>query len=411
MKVSIVCPSWPPSLEGEGEHALQIGERLSERGHIVSVLTNRQAFPRRPAALAVHAIMTGWRWRNLSSLLRSLRRQQPDAVLLVFTPWQFGNHPMVTFLPTLLRWLRPSARLLVLFESSRTPPPGNVAVRLGRKILESLTGARGASYDFGTLLRDSAAVAVLGPSILDSLVSHAEGLAQRALVIPPSPLVASPTAASLAPRERARIRAALGIDSDALVLAYFGYVYRGKGLETLLEAMRLLLQDSAPSTHLLMVGGGRGVPQAAGEPSRHAAYEASLVELSQTLGVSARVHWLGGYETGSDAPGEALVAADMAVLPFDDGAELRRSSIAVVAAAGLPLVTTLPSYREPAFEHGQTAYLVKASAPHELRNAVLRIAGDPALRVTLRRGASELHQRHYSWGAAIDSIERALQAG
>jgi len=131
--------------------------------------------------------------------------------------------------------------------------------------------------------------------------------------------------------------------------------------------------------------------------------------LAERLGVSALIAWPEGYVGGSEAPSMHLVAADVAVLPFDDGAELRRSSIAVVAALGLPIVTTQPSLHEPAFVAGQSMLLCPPRDAEAIVDAVCRICDDPELRARLQRGALELASEWFSWDGAIRKMTSALE--
>jgi len=108
--------------------------------------------------------------------------------------------------------------------------------------------------------------------------------------------------------------------------------------------------------------------------------------------------------------GRQLLAADLAALPFDDGAELRRSSIAVVAAAGLPLVTTRPSAAEPAFTDRHNVLLCPPRDPHALAAAIAAIADDATLRYELRRGSLALAESHFSWRRAISAMVDALSS-
>jgi polysaccharide biosynthesis protein PslF len=404
MKTLLISPSFPPASEGEAEHALQIARRLAEVGHQVTVLTNRRDRVRQVPTVRVDALAQGWGFAQLPTLWRYLREQRADAVLLIYTAWLFDNSPMVTFLPTLARWACPSARVLVMVETEHGPPVAGLAGRMGRKLLALLAGGKGVDYGFGTLLRDADVVVALGPTILDKLAAHHAGLQQKALLVPPPPLVAVPHA--IGAQERRGARAQLGLGPDVLVLAYFGYVYPGKGVETLLAALQLLAQ-AGQSVHLLMVGGGRNADGSSN--GQHAAYEARMVERSRQGELNGRVSWRSGYESGSDAPSADLLAADIAVLPFDDGAELRRSSIAVVASLGLPIVSTFPRQPEPAFIDGESMCMVAPQNLYALAAALQSVAANPAQARRLSLGAQDLVRQWYSWASAIDRIDAALR--
>jgi glycosyltransferase involved in cell wall biosynthesis len=360
--------------------------------------------PAAPTGFQLHAEVAGWRWRDAPALRAHIRRLEPDGVLMIYTAWLFDDHPMAGFLPTWLRRWRPGLPVLSLVEIPFPAPPGNLAVRLGRKLAAWWAGGPGVDFGFGTLLRDSSAVAVLGPSVLEDLKPRCAGLGQRALVIPPPPLVRLPADRSQAVREQARAR--LGAAPGCLLLAYFGYVYAAKGVETLLAALQAL-RAQGREVRLVMAGGGRGLPGAVDEA--HQAFEARMQALAAELGVDRFVAWPPGHAGDSEAMGLDLLAADIAVLPFDDGAELRRSSIAVVTAMSLPLITTRPAREETAFVHDHNCYLCAPRDAAALAAAVVAVADDPARRQRLTAGSQALAHEWFSWSAATTQMIRALQ--
>jgi glycosyltransferase involved in cell wall biosynthesis len=403
MRVLVISPSLPPAAEGEAEHGLQISERLAARGHNVTVVTHDRYAE--PAARPTGPVwgMAGWRWRDLPRLIAHLRRSRAEGVVLIYTARLFDEHPMITFLPTVLRLCLPASRLVVLVEIHRAPFIRGRAVRLVRKLAAMLAGSQGLDYGYGSLLRDAHGVAALGPTILQHLLPHAPGLGRRGFVIPPPPLVTRPAGFDGPARLRARQR--LGADNSTCLLAYFGFVYPNKGVETLLDALSLLVRAGRP-VRLVMAGGGRAKADMGGPALTP--YEATLAARAQALGVAGHMVWADGYAAGADTVAQDLLAADLAVLPFDDGAELRRSSIAVVAEMGLPLVTTTPTHDEPAFQHGHNVWLCPPGDAAALDAAVSQVIDDPMLRARLHAGSLDLARQWFSWDLGMGRIEAWL---
>lgn len=407
MRIVIVSPSFPPAASGEAEHCCQFAERLSSAGHDVTVLTTWQAAPTPARGCRLLATMKSWRWRQMPRLAGHLRKLRPDAVLLIFTAWMFGHHPMITFLPTLLRWLLPAARLVTLVEVYHHEAPRSATARAGRWVFRALAGGSAVDDAFGTLLRDSQTVAVLGPTIASRLQAHDASVHERTILIPPPPLLLPAADTSPSARERARLH--LGATARDSLIAYFGYVYPGKGVATLLTALQILRRQGRP-VRLVMAGGGR-IAGAAPADDHNGRYESQMKALTTNLGLDDAVIWPEGYGQDTDRAARHLLAADLAVLPFDDGAELRRSSIAVVAASGLPLVSTAPAVPEPAFVHGVNLLLCRPGDPAALAAAVGRVIDDVELRARLHRGALALAHDWFSWGSAVAKIVEAAQGG
>ena len=225
--------------------------------------------------------------------------------------------------------------------------------------------------------------------------------------------------------DRALWRADHGISPEMTLLAYFGFLNSTKGIDTLLRSLSLLRKrhpgEAAPY-RLVMVGGGLG----SSDPTNKTT-ASQLDELARTLGVDDLLLW-----TGFVAPQEvsaALLSADMAVLPFADGASFRRGSLLAVLEHALPVITTLPTKDEgrrtkedgpttgdrkntmselrgqgselspsswPTLEHEVNCLLVPPGEPEALADAIERLACDPALQASLRGGARKL-ARFFGW--------------
>lgn len=403
MKLLLVSPALPPHQAGEAEYASLLTRQLVSQGHEVSVLTEaqhgRDAATHQGARL--HAVMQTWGWPEAWRLMRVIREARPDGIIIVFTDWLFRDHPMITFLPLYLKWMGANSRVLTVFQLEDGITPDDLGNRLAQKLMSAAARLWGLAcvHGYGALLAAPHAVAALGSGILQNIQAKAPSSDIRAVLTPPPPLLATEQDAPRA--SRADVRHRLGVPDQAICLAYFGYVYPGKGVETLLSAMRRL-KDQNRDVHLLMVGGGRHSHAPAN------AFEQRMQALCESLGLIDRVHWLQGYESGSLDSSAELAAADMATLPFDDGVELRRSSVAVVTAAGLPLITTHPREAGSPFRTEENTLLC---SPHDaigLSHAITRIADDQALSEKLRAGSRQLVREWFSWQRSIQLMEAAL---
>ena len=169
--------------------------------------------------------------------------------------------------------------------------------------------------------------------------------------------------------DRELFRAQLGISADSLVVVYFGFQQPGKGLAVLHAAFGLIRQ-ARPDAHLLMLGGDQGA------------------RLDERLLQSG---WL-TPETLS----AYLLAADVALLPYKDGASARRGSLLACAEHALPMVTTLPATKEIA-----RAVEAVESTPQALANAVL----DPTLKARRQAPTQALAKAHAWPGIAQAHVE------
>jgi glycosyltransferase involved in cell wall biosynthesis len=197
------------------------------------------------------------------------------------------------------------------------------------------------------------------------------------------------------------VRRRLGAGPDDFLLVFFGYVYRGKGVDTLIEAFHGAAA-SRPRLRLALVGATIDTPG-------NRAHEAQLRARAAALGIEDRIVWTGAYQADSLEPSRFLHQADAGVLPFDVGVSLRNTSLAALAAHHLPVVTTRGRDLEPLFVDGDNALLCPPQDPAAMAAALGRVADDAALRERLRAGARRLATEVLSWDRATAIVLAMLR--
>ena len=351
--------------------------------------------------------MDRWDWRELPRLLRAVKQCRPDAVLLMYSGWIYRDHPMITFLPTLVRRIMPGVVFVTQFETDDGKAERSWGSALARKVMKLWVRERDVDYVFGTLMRDSHRLVFLSEHHWRDFTQLAPVAASKGALIPPPPLLRMSPAD---PGVRARTRRALGVRENDFLFAFFGYVDRNKGLETLFAALSTVRQ-SRPNVRLVMVGGGRGTAQAAATAlgAQVTRYEERLQAAPTSAGIDDAVIWVPGYLPDTDAGSRYLRAADAAILPFDSGVTLNRSSVAACAAHALPIITTRGSRLERAFETLDAVLLCAPKSVQALADAALRVVDDGQLRERLSRGSARLVDEWYSWERAVEKTVAALQ--
>jgi glycosyltransferase involved in cell wall biosynthesis len=196
----------------------------------------------------------------------------------------------------------------------------------------------------------------------------------------------------------------MGLRDDDLVIAYLGYIYRGKGIETLLRAFQLAARGNE-SMRLVIIGGaqqpGSGMPEG---------YVETLVGLSRELGIADRVKWMGEYTWDREDASLYLRASDLGVLPFRDGVHLNHSSLTSMMAHGLPIVSTRGSRLEGAFVDRENVFLCPSESAEALASAITVVAENPELRQRLAAGSAELTREWFSWNRATERTLEVLSA-
>jgi glycosyltransferase involved in cell wall biosynthesis len=165
-----------------------------------------------------------------------------------------------------------------------------------------------------------------------------------------------------------------------LRLLYFGFIWRGRNIELLLQTMAAL----PPETTLDILGG-----------VKDAAYLNELKALAATLGMAERVCFKG--EVPASEVSAAMLDADIALLPFETGVSTGRGTFMLALAHHLPIVTmSVADNISPLFRHGENLLLTPAGDADAFIAETKRLVADADLRGRLSAGAAEL-AREWSW--------------
>jgi glycosyltransferase involved in cell wall biosynthesis len=296
---------------------------------------------------------------------------RPTMINIQYQAAAYGMHPAINFLPRACasRWLG-RVPCVVTFHDLLVPYLFPKAGPLRWWVnLELARHSRG----------------VIVTNIEDQLRLECEGHLPPVRRIP----IGSNVAAQLpSGYDRAAWRRRWGLDVDALVTCYFGFLNASKGGEELIEALAILRQ-SGLDARLLMIGGSVG----ASDPT-NAAYLARVRAAIAAQGLDAHVIWT-GYLSDEELSA-SFAAADLCVLPYRDGVSFRRGSLMAALTHGLPIVSTEPRVPVPEIVHGENLWLVPPRDAPALATAIRELGNDESLRERLGRGAAEL-ARLFDW--------------
>jgi len=398
-RIAIICADFPPIQSGEAGHALHLARAMARRGLETHVLTSQITGHASDPTFTIHADMPSWSWSSLPRLVRFLRRTSPDAVVFLFLSTMYRSHAMMTFLPTIVRAVVPHAVTVTQFEHAGTEPHDHsLTHRIIRKGVATLIGSRSSSYEFGTLLRDSDQVIALNEPHRLALVEHWPPVTQRISTIPPPPLmrIVPPDGG----RARERGRRMLGARDDEILLLYYGYIYPGKGVETLIDALQLVAR-AEPRVRLIVAGAILEHVFSGGPNSHSINYKSALHEQAARLGVADRITWTGATSPDGEEGSLYMWAADVCVLPFDRGIQLNNSTFSAAASHGLPVITTRGPLLETPFVHGDNVWLCEPRNPEALAAAMHTLVSQEPIRRVLGAGAHELATELFSWDAAV----------
>lgn len=384
----------------EADHIARLAAELGAAGYSVDVLTSTGPDIPETPNYRVHPVMTGWKWADSKSMRRFARQIRPDLVLIWFVGPAFQFHPMITFAASELKAALPGVKIVTQVTAPAGSQPQRFprASRLVRKAASFVHGRTQVDYSFGTLLRDSDCVVAMAGPHLDRLAVMMPNLAAKSSIIPPPPLIVM---SEPGPASRKRGRELLNATDDEIVFVYFGRLYRGKGLETLIDAFALV-RARVPNARLAIVGGpvmDRGDGWKVED----------LYAQVDSLGLADSIFWSGEFAFDSDVGSLYLRGSDIAVLPFAEGAALNNSSLAAAAGHDLPVITTSGDRPEHDLVDGTNMLIVPPSDANALAAAMIRLSGDVDLQAKLREGVRRLAAKHFTWKGSVENTIAVIE--
>jgi colanic acid biosynthesis glycosyl transferase WcaI len=390
VKLLLINQHYPPDPGATGRLTAQLAEQLARNGHEVTVLTGRPTYEEsRDLPVPREELREGVRVIRLPILAR---RKGPIGRALHYLSFA------VALLVGGLRVPRPH----VVHAYSSTPLFGGVAAlllaRLKRcpfvygvnDVYPEMAIALGVLRE-GALARVGRVLETCAWRSASRLVLIGERLREIALArgIPAERIVVIPNWADanrIAPLERSALRREWGIHDDEFLVEYAGNFGRSQGLETVLEAARIV-ERATSQVRFVFVGGG------------------SAADVDEWTAAVPRLKVLPFQP--EERLSEVLSAADLSLVPLRQG--LGRycvpSKVYSILASGRPVGAVIDRDNDVAriVEEIDCGFRVDPDDPESLAREILRLAEDPDRARRLGRNGRE-------FGECEGSLERAATA-
>ena len=370
--ILFVTGEYPPQTGGVGAYTAELAAALSDLGWQASVLTSASVpAADQPGPIAVYPVVESWNWR--------IWRLAPQIAAQIGAGWlhvqyqtaAFGMKIAINLAPP--RWRAAGCRVAWTYHDLLPP------------YLFPKAGARLRRYavEYPAARTDVTIVTNEGDRL--ELAGRMDESGARLVRIP---IGSNIHALAISARERAACRRRLGYGPDDLVLAYFGFLNQSKGGLTLIRTLERVRRES-PHAHLLMIGERMG-----SKAATNYVYIQEVEALIASSGLTPYVQWTGRLDE-SDVS-RALTIADVLLMPYEDGASLRRGTLMAGLNHGCAIVTTHPQAPLPELVDGRDLLYVPPGDPAAAAEATLRIARDPALAARLAAGARAA-SRQFRW--------------
>jgi len=386
----MVTGEYPPAIGGVADYTALLGRHLEALGIRVTVITTGRGEAQPPGVETV----TAWGLRTLPEVLQRIADAGADVVHLQYQTAAFAMSPLINCLPLLLRGRGIRAPFVTTFHDLREPylfPKAGVLRRLANHLL---IGASEAS-----IFTDPVDLARAHPRRVAAWIP-----------IGPSTRPSGPIG-----RHAERVR--WGIGEDEVAIAFFGFVNRSKAVDVLLRAAERVGRAGV-ALRILLIGDESGVS----DPTNRETALRVRASIA-ALGLEERVTRTGPL--AAEQISAALTAADLVVLPYADGASLRRASLLTCLAHGIPVVSTRPSqtsgvpprfciapFEQPELFRldDRVLALVPPGDDAALAREIFRLINDPERMATLGRAGAAFASR-FDWSdvaAAMAEVYRRV---
>ncbi len=206
------------------------------------------------------------------------------------------------------------------------------------------------------------------------------------------------------PRGRRKLKEKLGLAGKHLV-ATFGLVGPGKGLEYVIEAMPWIAQRHPDALYLIA---GRTHPELLRRQGEE--YRNRLVDMIESLDLDDNVAFLNQYLKQKDII-ELLLATDIYVTPYLDPNQITSGTLSYALGAGKAVVSTPYLHAREALQD-ERGLLVDFRDPDALSTAINSILDDHELKARLERNAYA-YANEFTWpktGTRFIEVMRELVA-
>lgn len=390
----MITGEYPPLRGGIADYTQRLVGALRALDVVPAVLTSQRAAttPQDPSVLPHVRRWDRSSWRLVAQWAQ---RQRWDLVHVQYQPAAYELRAAINLLPLALHRALPHLKVVTTFHDLRVPYLFPKAGPLRQLMVRLLAN------------RSDAVIAVAAEDVplLWKWHTHGAKFAFRSRPTAPASLAHIAVGNNLdapppAGFDRDLWRSRIGAAPDTLVVGHIGFINRSKGVDVLVRALARLLSQGL-DVRVLMIG-----EQVGSSDTENVRYLAEVTALIERLRLQPYVHWTGFQ------PSEGLAAwlrcADVAALPFLDGASQRRTSLLGCLAHGAPTITVAPpqpvvSGQSPAagtahwpLEHGESVWYVPPADALALAAAIAELRRDPGRRARLSAGA-RTYARRLSW--------------
>jgi glycosyltransferase involved in cell wall biosynthesis len=180
-----------------------------------------------------------------------------------------------------------------------------------------------------------------------------------------------------------------GIPEDRPVVAQVSWIIPDKGIEDLLDAARIVLEQF-PGVHFAFIGEGN--------------FRQEYTERARAAGIGDRVTWTGMIR---DPLTEGAFASTDIVCQMSRWEEVFGWVIAEAMAHSKPVVATRVGGIPEVVQDGESGFLVRRRDPAEMAERILTLLRDPALRLRMGARGRQIAQEKFDLKNNVAQVVRS----
>jgi glycosyltransferase involved in cell wall biosynthesis len=417
MHIALITGEFPPLQGGVGDYTRELARAFARRDQTITIITDGRAKPSEQLPVsseglppprhspscdyaqdkfAIHYTSFA-SWRCLPHIAQLARGC--DLVHIQYQAAAYGLTPPIHLLPRYLHWRNRRSKVYVTFHDLKVPylfpKAGALRWRALTYLAQSCDGVIVTNQEDLHTLTQIPTFKVQRSMFNGQAATPNRQQRGGALALPMTliPIGSNIDAQALTTIERHAVRLSWGAQADEALLCYFGFLNASKGGETLIKVLAKV-RGAGYNARLLMVGGEIGASDATNR-----AYAERVKALIRELGVAESIIW-----TGYQSPPSVSAlwrASDIALLPYADGASLRRGTLMAALAHAMPIVSTTPRVSVPQLCHGENILLAPPDDVDALAAQVIQLITTSTLRDRLARGATQL-SAEFAWPRIAD---------
>lgn len=386
-KICMISASFPYMHCGIGDYTAQLANSLKNLNLDLTVITssNKKIEERikffQDKGINVLPLIKGWGFLDIITLIKKISDLKPEIVHIQYQWWMYHKKAMITLMPFFLKILKRNYFIVTTFHDLMGPylfPKAGSLRNLGIKAL--------------SIFSDK--IITTNKKETDKLLRLAPSVSGKIAHIPTGPGIFLDSDQKF---DVNRLRTELRDEENQILISNFGFMLPFKGLEDLLQAMKILLERNY-SVKLLAIGGFDI------EIKASSVYFSKIQKMAENLDINNHINWLG--HCNPDQVSSYLLASDICVLPYADGVSERRTSFISVLSHGVPIVTTKGDNTPEKLIDHENIILVNTKSPVKLADAIEELIKYPELRKKLGNSARKLYEERYSWNnIASDTLK------